>query len=315
MSIHKIVDMRDAANLLYTIFPYAWMLKLASLQGYFDAFMLKDLRKRVESNLRKSFSEEYSTAEIKQMVDEYFVFHRLREMQKILLPRLSPKLVSSLVKFEGIENLDAAIDQGKGVMLLGSHLNSTVNFIAIHQLRQMGYDVQVVMPSEGDPFAPSLIGGFLARIFGTKTILEMVGSFYAQLNIRPIVKSLSNKSIPMIIGDGFHSTGFVKGNLLNHEISITTGPMSVARITGSPVVPFFMVGPPNDITVVFKEAIQVENTGDSNRDLEEANKIYLDYLDTYIRKNISTWQHWEFDHILELMKTSLDRSLAERLHT
>ena len=76
-----------------------------------------------------------------------------------------------------------------------------------------------------------------------------------------------------------------------------------------------MVGPPNDITVVFKEAIQVENTGDSNRDLEEANKIYLDYLDTYIRKNISTWQHWEFDHILELMKTSLDRSLAERLHT
>ena len=79
MSIHKIVDMRDAANLLYTIFPYAWMLKLASLQGYFDAFMLKDLRKRVESNLRKSFSEEYSTAEIKQMVDEYFVFHRNAE--------------------------------------------------------------------------------------------------------------------------------------------------------------------------------------------------------------------------------------------
>jgi len=314
MSISKIVDMRDLASLLYIIFPFKWMLYLAHIQGIADAILLKDLRKRVETNIRLSFSEKYDDSDIQKMVKQYFVFHRLREMQKILLPRLSPKLLNSLVKFEGIEHLDSALSHEKGVLLLGSHLNSTINFTAIHRLRQMGYDVQVVMPSKGDPFAPTLLGKFLNRIFDSKTILELAGSFYSQFNIRPIIKSLSNKSIPMIIGDGFHSAGFVKAKLLNHEIAITTGPASVARIAGSPLVPFFMVGPPNDLTVVFKEPIWVNNSGDTNKDLEEANAVYVGHLDMYIRENIPTWQHWEFDHILELMKSSLDRSLAERLH-
>jgi len=49
---------------------------------------------------------------------------------------------------EGVEHLERALAQKKGVLLLGCHLNSLCMFSVIIVLRRLGYDVRVEYHSQ-----------------------------------------------------------------------------------------------------------------------------------------------------------------------
>ncbi len=100
---------------------------------------------------------------------------------------------------------------------------------------------------------------------------------------------------------------------LDRQVYFTTGAVSIARMTGSPVIPFFVTGSaPDRLKVVFEEPIPLERSNDLSRDLETMVADYVQRLEHRVRKNITCWQHLFNDHALDTMAALLEKPLGQR---
>jgi predicted LPLAT superfamily acyltransferase len=117
----------------------------------------------------------------------------------------------------------------------------------------------------------------------------------------------------IIVADGWHSAAFVKVDFLGRPVYFSTGAMSVARLTGSPVVPLFTVGaPPAGLRFVFEEPIVPDPHLDTAQDIERMIGRYVGRLEHHLRDNIPCWQHWFEEEALVTMANLPSGSLADR---
>src|SRR5207249_4319622 len=107
------------------------------------------------------------------------------------------------------------------------------------------YPVRSPMPGREDAWAPTPFRRFVHRLFGATTVSESIDAFYAQFNVRPLMKELQAKNILILVGDGWHSASFADASFLGRRLPFTTGPLSIARAAGVAVVPVFGAGPPH----------------------------------------------------------------------
>ena len=309
----RIFDLRDIIHILYPFLPVSFFNSIAKLQGHIAYKRNGTLRNRVRENLA-ILSPGKKNNELDEMTRSFFTGQACREMQRVLMTRFSPDVLDRILPIEGLDHLDRALESGKGVILLASHINSASNFLLLQRLRQLGYDAQVAFPSKKDPFKPSRTGEFLNRVTGTRSVLELIGAFYAQFNIRPIVNCLNNNGIVMILGDGSHSASFVNADFMGKSVFFTTGPFGLARMTGATLL-FNVVGgmPPDGLKAQIDAPMTVPKTDNQTRDLEKMAQAYATRLETLLQDNATQWQHLEFENILHKMETLLDQPLAERL--
>ena len=307
-------DLRDIIHIFYPVLPINFFYFLAKIQGRLAYKRNAKLREVVRNNLAVLSPETESIDELNGMTREFFIGQACREMQRVLMTRMAPKTLGKILPISGLEHIDEALKRGKGIVLLASHVNSASNFLLLQRLRQLGYDAQVAFPNKEYPFKPSSLGRLLSKITGAKSVLELIGAFYAQFNIRPIVKCLSNNGIVMILGDGTHSASFVKANFMGRTVSFTTGPISLARMTDASLIFTVVNGmAPDNLNVLIDPPMQVYKTDDKEQDMEKMEQAYADRLEEILLVNATQWQHLEFENILVKMQTVLDQPLTERL--
>jgi lauroyl/myristoyl acyltransferase len=218
-----------------------------------------------------------------------------------------------LFSINGLEHLEGARAGELGPIVVSSHLNSNSAFIALERLRARGYDVRLSLPSKREPYPLSKFRRWLYRFTGGRTFVERMGSFYAQFNIRPIVRCLTAGTGVLVVGDGWHSASFVKTEFLGHPVHFTTGPMSIARLTGAPAVPLFTLGhPPDKLRFVFEEPILADPAVSAQDDIERMVLEYVRRLEEHVRANIPSWQHWFEPEALDTMEHWPQRSLDDR---
>jgi lauroyl/myristoyl acyltransferase len=89
-----------------------------------------------------------------------------REMLRALMSRLSHKALNKLLAINGVEYLDKALEDGKDIIFIGSHINSVAHFLLIQKLRAIVYDAQVTFPSKNSPLDQSKFGHWLNKVTG-----------------------------------------------------------------------------------------------------------------------------------------------------
>jgi KDO2-lipid IV(A) lauroyltransferase len=308
----KLVGSEDGACLLYSVLPLRSLFALARWHGRLAHGGRHRQRLAVRRNLETVFGGEKSAAELDGLTRAFFEQRAARGLLLAIAPRLTSSEMTRLFPLDGLEHLDAASQRQRGVILLGSHLNSLVMFNAIIMLRDRGYDVGVALPEARDPWAPSRLGAILARLFGTRPMRELTGAFYAQFNIRPIVRALGEGVIVAQTGDGLHSARFVEVDFLGRKVPFPTGMLRVAQATGAVVVPVFQVGePPEGLRIVVEEPLTVEREG-GEEPLTSAVAEFVRLLERHLRTSIASWEHWLIDDTLGTMAAWPQRSLEER---
>jgi lauroyl/myristoyl acyltransferase len=311
--VTKLVGPADAAYCLYSVLPLDWIFALVRVNGRFTYFVRRRQRSTVERNLTSVFGATKTPSEIDLLTRRFFEYKRERDVLMALAPRLTEAEIARLLPIEGLEHLDTALDRRQGVILLLSHLNSLCGFLLVILLRKRGYDVRAAIPEQREPLAPSAFGRFLHRRFKTKPVSELMGAFYAQLNIRPIVRCLRDNVVVAQTGDGLHSAGFVEVAFLGRRIPFPTGMARVAQVTGALVVPVFQVGaPPDRMRVVIEEPWIVERGDDSEGALEKRVAAYAKTLEHHLLDNIPCWEHWVIEDTLTTIAAWPQRSLKER---
>lgn len=310
----KVVGSEDAAYLLYSFIPLSWLFALARLHARVASIGRRRERLAVSRNLAAGVvGAGKSRAEIDSLTRQFFEQRAIRGLLLAVAPRLTSAEMAKLFPVEGLEHLDSAVEQKRGVILLGSHLNSLVMFNAIIMLRERGYNIGVALPEAEDPWAPSAVGKCLARSFKTRPMKELIGGFYAQFNIRPIVRALAGGTIVAQTGDGLHSARFVEADFLGRQLPFPTGMMGVAQATGAVVVPMFQVGAaPDELRIVFEEPLTVERGAESDRSLRNAVTAFAKRLEHHLLTSIPAWEHWLIEDTLGTMTSWPQKPLTER---
>lgn len=303
----------DVAYLLYPVVPFRVLCAAARVQGRLHHLIRRRERQVVRQNLQVAFGHERDMRELNRLTREAFEYRQLRGLLLTLSPKLAARLDARLFPMEGLEHLEGARTGALGPILVTSHLNSICTFIALERLRGRGYDLRLTLPSRVEPYPLSRFRRALYRFTGGETFVERTGAFFAQFNIRPIVRCLTSGTGVIVVGDGWHSASFVKTEFLGHSVHFTTGAMSISRLTGAPVVPMFTLGsPPDGLRFVFEEPILANPLVDAQEDIERMVVQYVRRLEHHVRENIACWQHWFEAEALETMERWPERSLDER---
>jgi len=297
----------DAAVLLHRVLPLGSLCALARAHGRLTYRTNRRSAAVVRANLAAFTRPGESAAALAQ---RFFEERHVRRLLIAVAPRLRLEELRAVCTFQNLGHLEAAAGAGHGAILLCSHLHSSGGLLSIITLRRLGYDVRISLPAAGDPWSDTQLRRLIWAVSGPEpTISELAGGFVCQFNIRPIVRVLEEGAIVAQTGDGWHSASFVDVEFLGRTVPFPTGVLSVARLTGVPVVPVFAGGRADRMRLTLEEPFHV---GRGPGELEQAVAHYAARLDAHVRAEPAAWEHWTLPDALDTLAAWRERPLREK---
>ena len=255
--------------------------------GYLIAIILSDFhyliskkdRDIILNNLRAIFPSK-KEREIKKISVEVF-----RNFGKYLVDffrfsKLNKEYILRNVKIEGREYLDRALKEKRGVVGLTCHMgNWELGGVVMAGL---GYPICAVAL----PHRDIRVNNFFNRQ------REMKGLNVIPLGraVRSCIESLKENKIVFILGDRDFTQGGIILDFFNRPSFLPRGPAVFSLMTGSPVIPGFMIREKNKkFRLIFEKPIQSTPTGDQKNDIKELTKRCIERIEEYVKKYPEQW--------------------------
>lgn len=313
VSASRWFDRGDLAYVAYLVLPLRVYLELGRAAGWLEMLVRGSARRAVRANLEQAFSATRTPREIGRLTRQVFEFHQMRTLLVLVAPLLAATgALARRFPLRNIEYLDRAIATGKGVIILGSHVNSVGGLLAMIQLRQRGYDLRVPMPDVNDAWPLTVFRRFVHRIANVPTVNELVGAFYAQFNVRPLKRVLDQGAILLLMGDGWHSVSFVDADLLGRRLPFTNGPLNFARFADAAVVPVFSVGEPHRMAFEFEPHFELAQDAVKEEEVARQVRHFVSRVEQRLLADIPCWQHWMEEDVFGKLAGWRDRPIGER---
>ncbi|MGY6630776.1 MAG: lysophospholipid acyltransferase family protein [Wenzhouxiangella sp.] len=142
--------------------------------------------------------------------------------------------VSRVCEIRGLDTLDQALEQGRGVVLLGLHMGNGVAMAT--SLAQRGYPVHVVFRESGK-ISPGFFENGLTGLG-----IQAVNAKPPGPGLRRMLTVLKRNGVLFILMDQGMKQGGVEANLLGKRLNMPPGPAELARRSGAAIVPALMEG-------------------------------------------------------------------------
>ncbi|MEW6171157.1 MAG: lysophospholipid acyltransferase family protein [Candidatus Omnitrophota bacterium] len=195
--------------------------------------------------------------------------------------KLNKDYLKKYVSIEGKENLDSALSQNKGVIALTAHIGNW----------ELG---GVVMALAGYPtYAIALphkniwVNRFFNRQRESKglKVIPLNGAVAHQC-----LNKLKSNNIVCIAGDRDFTQNGIILDFFRKPTLIPRGAASFSLITGTPIIPGFMIRNPDDtFKLILEKPIEFISTGDREVDTKELTKKYLLIFEKYIKTYPEQW--------------------------
>jgi Kdo2-lipid IVA lauroyltransferase/acyltransferase len=184
------------------------------------------------------------------------------------------------VKITGRENLDAALSQGKGIILVSFHLGNLD--LGIRMLGHMGYPVCVVVDSlpsgQLDAFLQKPRAKSGARLIRTK-----------EVTIKMLDVLRRNEIVALMI-DSPNCLKGVKVKLGQKWVVFPTGPAVMAIRTGAQVIPCGVIRTSNDtFHAIAGKPIEYQPSGTLSEDIRTITQKTTEALEDITRQFIDQW--------------------------
>ena len=194
-----------------------------------------------------------------------------------------PLLMKKRVEFEGKKHLDAALSQGRGVILVSAHFG---NFpLMLGKLSMEGYKTGAIMRPMRDNRAEKF---FIEkrRKFKIRTIYSQP----RQACVENTIKALRNNEIVFIPIDQNFGTGGVFVNFFGKKAATATGPVVLALRTKAMILPCFIVRQKDDThKIIFEPPIDLEKDRLRKGIIIDTTQRLTDIIEAYIRIYPAEW--------------------------
>ena len=238
-------------------------------------------RKRIVRNLDRALGETHSPA-TKKGLAKGVQWNIGRNAQDCIFQWLDPRYVIEHVTVTGIENLEAALARGKGVIALGAHLG---NYVLVGA--RLGI--------EGYPFHT------LFRVPSDKRVEEMiyhiVGSFHQNIipshprrvAVTRILSALKENEIVFMLADNLKK-GRIPTSLFGQTVLSPRGPVSLALRSGAAVLPVYLIrNYQGGLDLVIAQEIPMIRNGNLAADIILNTDRTMIYLEDLIRSYPDQW--------------------------
>ena len=223
---HRLEDLAiGAISVGLRILPEAFALGSARAIGWLVGSVLGVRRTVIRKNLELAFPSQ-SDAWRRGVARRVFP-HIAREMVMLLRAGANPTdRVGGRIRFDGLDVVDEALEEGKGVILLTGHLGNWE--IAGGALALQGYPLDAVVQRIKNPLVDRRIRE-LREGFG-------VGVIYRKEAPRTVLRSLRRGRIVALAADQNVRRGGLFVDFFGVRASAARGPALFALRTGAPVV-------------------------------------------------------------------------------
>jgi lauroyl/myristoyl acyltransferase len=262
----------------------------------------KAKRRLIEKNLLKAFAGKLSQDQMRHIVKGVF-YETWQEMFFWSLPS-TKRAADNGVELRGVEHLHDALRQGRGVILwetngIGRRLSAkrilSENGFAIHQVH--GADALGGFLTD-DSSASWVRHRLVKRFFDNcekQFVTEMISlpKSNSLAFTRILLNRLNQNAVLCVTGDGRVGQKLIPLTFLGRTTLFATGMVTLARISGSSILPMFCIPQRNGTSVVTIEGpIHIESDVDRERALENSLKQYGALLETHIRRDPELYRNW-----------------------
>ncbi len=245
--------------------------------------LVKRRREITMSNLQAAFGDEKSQRELKSIAIQSYRNLGKSFVEFLRFPLLTRESLWQLVTVQGIENLNRAMELSGKVVVFIPHLGN-------HELMAPIYSV--LLPKTAAIAFP------LKNPYLNKMTNEYRGMFGLEL----IKKQRATRHVLRALRAGY-SIGFVADQNAGREgvfveffgrlASCARGPVAMAIKTGASIVFSIDIRQPDDRhLVIISGPIELELTGDSDRDVAHNTAKLMAQLEVYIRQYPGQWM-WQ----------------------
>ena len=204
--------------------PYAFQLMLGRLLGSLAYYLARERRHVCEVNLKLCFPE-LSQSEHHKLVKKTFSSNGIGLVETAMAWFGDPEVFRPMVKVSGLENIELALAEGRGVLLLCAHF-STLDFGGL--MISMFKDIDATFrPNKNPLFDAAMMNGrlrFCDRIFDRK-------------NVRGAMRSLKSGHILWYAPDQDYGAKYsVFVPFFGHPAATITATARFAKVNNSPVI-------------------------------------------------------------------------------
>lgn len=295
------------------LFPLSAHMRLAVLRGFVHRKIF-GIPRHVLENLTDAF-EEMGQNEIHEIARRHVEFSGETNLERIL-PLLYRFQHSKGWRIEGESYLQSALEEGRGVLLLTAHFGYARLIEPVLKFR--GYDaVRVVAKTSRGGLNRSQRWdqwvqkhGILGQRFADLFLFDLLRSdnIAAQLDIRPILRALSQKKLLVVAGDGLVSIDFIKMNFLDRQYPFATGYIKIAMLTGAPIVPVFAGVDANEIVIEVLPPIERGMGSTLENTLHECVTI----LENQVKLKPHLWARWRNRKLWQTVSAWAEKNPEER---
>jgi KDO2-lipid IV(A) lauroyltransferase len=238
-------------------------------------------RHRIIKNLEAAFGATYSMPTKKGFargVQDHFV----RNLTDCFIQLAQPQYAREAITAKGLENLEAALAKGNGVIALGAHIG---NFALVGaRVGSQGFRFHTLFRLPRDRRISALVQCH-ARIARQ----EIIPSLPKRKAASKVLEVLKKNEIVFILADNLKS-GKIDTQLFGQRVRTSRGPVSLALRSGAAVVPMYIVrnyqGVPE---LVIEPEIPMVREGKLAADIVNNTHRIAGYLEGLIRSYPDQW--------------------------
>jgi KDO2-lipid IV(A) lauroyltransferase len=197
-------------------------------------------------------------------------------------PRATPESLRQIIECEGLENLEAARANGRGVILFTGHLGAWE--LSSFALSAFGYPLNFLVRRIDNPLVEQLIEKTRTR-FGNRSIDKRAAA-------RPMLRALHAGEMLGILVDlntQPHEGIFV--DFFGIPASTTVGLASIALRTDAAVLPIFVPWDEQRQRFLLRidPPLTITPTGDEREDVRQLTAQFTSVIEKYVRRYPDQW--------------------------
>lgn len=237
--------------------PLCLVLAIGRTLGRIAFHLDKRHRKTALENMKLAYKGSVSEDRLTSIARAVFENLAMTGLEFMRLPWLTKQRLNGYVEFEGIENLERALEQKKGVILFTAHFGNWELMAAAYGLS--GHPIDIVVRELDSPVAEAF----------TAWVRTASGNRLVEKNrsMRRLIKTLSNNGIAGILLD--QNVARVEGVFVDFfgTLACTNkGTAMLAQMSGAAMLPTFIVRQGMRHTIVIGERVELADTGDKHAD-------------------------------------------------
>jgi len=252
-------------------------------------------RDKVDANLGRVFDPGPDFDDLRERV---FEEHFCTQYVSFTFPRIGPRTMDHYIRMHGVEHLDAAAAQGRGVVLAHPHMGCAQ--LPHFALANHGYRMMQI-GGGGKNLQFSRLG---QRVADTRVALEQLipaTLVDGQGFIRPVLRHLSEGGVLLTAVDGTGSGDEigrrVERSVLGQRFRTPVGPVYLAKRSGAALLPLLVVrredGPGFDGFI--EPAIPIPDRP-VKKVLDWGADLMALMLDDWLRRYPGEWDFWDEFH-------------------